>query len=169
MSFASAQDSEKIFWKEGGLSWEDFKSSPLKSSSFHANTNAGISYSWSVKNENGIVALKYEVLSFFNPNGSWVKPESKNDYLLQHEQLHFDITELHARKLREKLSEIKISQLGKDPKTVLNKYYQTLERERALMQQKYDLETNHSLNKETEAKWQEYVKRELQKFEVVNS
>lgn len=167
-SFASTQAQEKIFWKEDGLSWKDFKASPNESSSFHANTNAGISYSWGLKNDNGIIELNYEVFSFFNPNGSWVKPGSENNYLLQHEQLHFDITELHARKLRKKLSEIRTTQLGKDPKAVLNKYYKDIEKERALMQQKYDGETNHSLNKDAEAKWQEYVKRELGKLEELS-
>src|SRR5690606_30202906 len=113
LTLVSAQVQEKIFWQEDGLSWNDFKSAPNQSSSFHANTSAGISYSWGIKNSNGIIELNYEVLSFFNPENSWVKPGSDNKYLLQHEQLHFDITELHARKLRKKLSEIKVNQLGK--------------------------------------------------------
>ena len=33
------------------------------------------------------------------------------------------------------------------------------------MQQKYDTETNHSLNKNAQLKWQEYVERELNKYE----
>lgn len=167
--YAPAQtSSEKIFWKEDGLTWEDFKAQPDLNSPFHANTNAGLSYSWGLKNDNGNIELQYQVLSFFNPNSSWVKPGSTNEYLLKHEQLHFDITELHARKLRKKLAEIKVDQLGKDPKAILTKAYEIIEKERAFMQKKYDQETNHSLNKNAEAKWQDYIKRELNKYVEVN-
>ncbi|MCM4159634.1 DUF922 domain-containing protein [Antarcticibacterium flavum] len=154
---------EKIYWQDEPLSWEDFKARPDKSSSFQANTNAGLSYSWNLKNENGILSLRYEVFSYFNPESSWVVPTSKNDHLLTHEQLHFDITELHARKLRKELSNLQIEQLGKDPKRVLNSFYSRIEKERAVMQQKFDRETNHSMNREAEAKWQKFVKDELAK------
>lgn len=157
-------DPEKIYWQEEPLSWEDFQAKPDKNSSFQANTNAGLSYSWNLRNENGVVSLRYEVFSYFNPESSWVVPSSKSDYLLSHEQLHFDITELHARKLRKVLASLKVEQLGKDPKRVLNSFYSRIEKERALMQQKYDRETNHSLNKEAEARWQKYVKEELGKL-----
>lgn len=168
---ATAQDKpERIFWEETKLTWNDFKAKPNSDSPFQANTNAGLSYSWGLRNENGKIELKYEVLSFFNPNSSWVVPRSKSsEYLLQHEQLHFDITELHARKLRKQLAELKIDQLGKDPKSTLNKLYEVIEKERAAMQLKYDKESNHSLNKEGEAKWQNFVKKELKKFENFNS
>ncbi|UJH92241.1 DUF922 domain-containing Zn-dependent protease [Antarcticibacterium sp. 1MA-6-2] len=92
-------------------------------------------------------------------------PSSKSDYLLSHEQLHFDITELHARKLRKHLSHLSIDQLSKKPKEVLNSFYTKVEKERAAMQLQYDRETKHSLNKEAEAKWQLFVKEELQKLE----
>lgn len=157
-------DPEKIYWQDEPLSWEDFKARPAKGSSFKANTNAGLSYSWNLKNENGVVSLKYEVYSFFNPQSSWVLPDSKSDYLLKHEQLHFDITELHARKLRKALASLEVGKLGKDPKAFLNSYYTRIEKERAVMQQRYDRETNHSLNKEAEARWQQFIKEELSKL-----
>lgn len=157
-------DPEKLFWKEDPLTWEDFQAPVDKRSSFQANTNAGLSYSWGVRNENGIVSLQYEVLSFFNPHLSWVVPTSKSEYLLSHEQLHFDITELHARKLRQHLAQVSIDELGKNPKEVLNSFYTKVEKERTAMQLNYDKETNHSLNKEAEAKWQQFVKTELKKL-----
>ncbi len=155
---------EKIYWQDEPLSWIDFKAAPVKESPFQANTNAGISYSWNLKNENGVISLLYEVYSFFNPHNSWVVPTSKSDYLLAHEQLHFDITELHARKLRKALSNVKMQQLGKDPKTFLNSLYSKFEKERSAMQQKFDRESNHSMNKEAEAKWQIFVKEELDRL-----
>src|SRR5688500_2401651 len=40
------------------------------------------------------------VTTTFYRRNSWVKDEGRNKHVLQHEQLHFDIAELHARKLR---------------------------------------------------------------------
>src|SRR5690606_40361550 len=70
-------------------------------------------------------------LSYFNPHLSWVVPASRNDYLLKHEQLHFDITELHARKLRRELANISVEKLGKNAKEVLNAYYEKMEKQRS--------------------------------------
>lgn len=163
-SLQAQHDPEKLFWKEDPLTWSDFQAPVDTNSSFQANTNAGLSYAWGVKNDNGIISLQYEVFSFFNPHLSWVVPTSRTDYLLRHEQLHFDITELHARKLRKHLADLSIDKLGKKPKEVLNSFYTKVEKERAAMQLQYDQETNHSLNKEAEAKWQQFVKEELKKF-----
>ena len=161
----SQYDPEKIFWEQDGLIWEDFKAAPNEESKFDANTNAGLSFSWGVKNTNGNIELTYEVTSYFNPYLSWVKEDSDNDYLLKHEQLHFDITELHARKLRKKLSEVNPGSLGKEPKGVLTRIYQAVEKERAAMQIEFDNESRHSLDKDGEARWQKYVRAELLKYD----
>lgn len=166
--FWAQEERDKVFWEKNGLTWINFEAQPNANSSFHANTNAGLSYSWGLKNDNGVIELEYEVKSYFNKKGSWVKRGSKNEYLLKHEQVHFDITELHARKLRKKLSEINVNTLGKEPREVLNKYYKVIEKERGLMQQKYDRETNHSLNKNAQLKWQEFVETELSKYDVTS-
>jgi len=156
---------EKIPWEEGILlNWEDFKAPTPQNSKFKANTNAGITYSWGLKIENVNKTLNYEVNSYFYPHLSWVEQGSKNAYLLKHEQTHFDITELHARKLRKELSEINLNELNQDTRKFLNDLYKTIENERSLMQKEYDWETNHSLNKEAEVKWQKLVKEELFKL-----
>ena len=58
--------------------------------------------------------------------------------------------------------------MGKEPREVLNNYYKVIEKERSLMQLKYDRETNHSLNKNAQLKWQEYVERELNEYEATS-
>lgn len=168
-NLSSQNEPEKIFWMQDGLTWSDFKALPDESSKFDANTNAGLSFSWGVRNENGEIALTYDVKSYFNPKLSWVKMSPNNDYLLKHEQLHFDISELHARKLRKKLSEVNPVSLAKDPKAVLTRIYETVENERRNMQLKYDKESRHSLDKDGEARWRHFVREELRKYEEVNS
>ena len=82
---------------------------------------------------------------------------------LAHEQLHFDITELHVRKFRKQISALKISQhLGND----LNRLHQSINKELTTMQNQYDKESNNSINKDVQAKWSLYVAKELKKYEV---
>ncbi len=163
--FLQAQEEvDKIFWEQDGLTWVHFEAQPDETSSFHANTNAGLSYSWGFKNINGLIELEYEVKSYFNPKGSWVRKASRNIHLLQHEQLHFDITELHARKLKKRLADVNVNELGKQPGEVLNGYYKIIDKERTLMQQKYDRETNHSIDKNAQARWQGYIAKELNNY-----
>lgn len=105
--------------------------------------------------------MNFEVNSYFYPQLSWVDGNSKKEYLLGHERLHFDITELHARILRKKLKEINFDELNSDPKKVLDSVYEIVEKDRREMQTRYDRETNHSLNKEIEAKWRLFVEEQL--------
>ncbi len=160
-----AQANTKIIWEENNkLSWEDFQGEPSNVIPYHANTSSGISYSWGLKGALNKFELTYDVESFFITDQSWVKPSYENDHLLKHEQLHFDISELFARKLREKLSKVDNSKLSKNSGGQLNKLYEDVAAERGLMQDQFDKETNHGSNKEAELKWQLKVVEELNKL-----
>lgn len=169
LSAFSQNEADKILWVQDGLIWDDFKANPQPESEFDANTNSGLSFSWGFKKNNDVIELTYEVTSYFNPWLSWVKVNSGKDYLLKHEQLHFDITELHARKLRKKLAEVNSASLLKDPKGILTRIYQSVEKERATMQLKFDKESRHSMDKEGEARWQDFVRTELLRYQEVSS
>ena len=162
-----AQDAEKITWdKTRLLKWEDFEASPKKSLPYKANTNSGLSFSWNATESSGGIILTYKVGSNFYPKRSWVKEIEEVDYLLAHEQLHFDITELHARKLRKVLSNY---EPGPKMKKVLNNIYSEIEQQRQQMQNQFDKETNHSINKESEYKWRKFVEKELNKLNEYSS
>ncbi|GHA43596.1 hypothetical protein GCM10007103_25950 [Salinimicrobium marinum] len=153
---------EKISWEEENpLDWSLFQGEPKLASPFHAETNSGISHSFSVKQSDKHIEFDFDVRSFFIPAHSWVKEGERSEYLLGHEQLHFDITELHARKLRKALQEYKI---GKGYKRELQNIYKKIQSQSHQMQQKYDAETGHSLNREAEMEWRQFVKSELEKF-----
>lgn len=165
----NAQEKEyKLAWNEKKpLSWKDFQGEPNHRISYDASTNSGMSYSWSLSTSaKGKNEFVYEVKSNFYPNLSWVKEKEKNDHLLAHEQLHFDISELHARKLRKAMLEYC---LGKDIKMDLRDIYHRIESDRQRMQEQYDAESRHSLDRENEAKWQEFVKLELRKLQAYAS
>ncbi|MGM0932436.1 MAG: DUF922 domain-containing protein [Bacteroidota bacterium] len=157
-----SQQQEKIEWMEGQkLTWADFKGTPKQGVAYEANTNSGISFSWNYSTESGQPVLKYEVVTNFFPQLSWVKEQEEDEYLLGHEQLHFDISELHARKLRKAIDEY---EPGKNIRRDLNRLYESIEKDRVAMQNLFDAETIHSTNKEAEAVWRKLVKKELAKL-----
>jgi len=162
-----AQENEKISWKEDRLlTWNDFKASPKKHLPYKANTNSGLSFSWSSTESESGIRLNYEVGSNFYPNRSSVKEIEEVEYLLAHEQLHFDITELHARKLRKALENY---EPGANMKNELDAIYAEVEKQRRQMQNRFDSETRHSTAKEAEYKWREFVENELDKLSEYSS
>ncbi len=136
------------------LTWSDFRGRPDVRSSFDASVNTGITYQWSYGKDKGDIELNYQVDSFCYPSLSWVKRGQMSDGLLSHEQLHFDISELHARIMRKRLQEYKA---GKNIRGDLNRMYKLVERMRINMQERYDEETDHSKNEEAQEKWNKKV------------
>ena len=156
------EEKDKIVWsEERPLTWEDFKAAPNLQSPFHAETSSGISHSFSVKQSDIILDFDYDVKTYFRSHQSWVKPTENTPYLLGHEQLHFNISELHARKLRQALEAYEID---KDFKRDLRNIYDSILKESEKMQQQFDAETRHSLNRDAEMAWRNFVSLELEKL-----
>ncbi|MDT0650769.1 DUF922 domain-containing protein [Autumnicola edwardsiae] len=165
-SFVFAQnEKEKIQWdKNTPLTWSDFRGEPSSSSDFKASTNSGMSISWSLsKSGNKVVLEDYEVIANFYPDQSWKKETiKKKEYILGHEQLHFDISELHARKLRKALAGY---EGGKNIQKDLTAIYRKYEKERVRMQNMFDAESVHSRVEEEELKWRRILKQQLEKYQ----
>ena len=146
----SSFEEEKIAWDANRpLTWEDFRGVPNRADSFVASTNSGISFSFSFSERNGVANIQYTVVSNFYPDLSWYRPERVTQYILEHEQTHFDISELHARKLRNALSSLSHDRGFKE------------KAERRAMQTQYDKESDHSNVKEMEYQWRTKVAQEL--------
>ena len=149
---------EEIRWRaDRKLTWRDFKGRPDRLSNMDALTESGISFSWSCDHR----GFKVEIFSMMIPGKSWVK--EKSAYLLAHEQAHFDITELHARKLRKAFDDVRNPcSLGK---AGINKIAEKWMNASFKMQNEYDHETNHGFKEDVQAEWLERMARELEKYE----
>lgn len=150
-------------WNENyKLTWEDFKAQPRTQVDAVALTVSGISFSYSLsQNNNGDYQYQTFVEAHFYPEKSWYKPEVSNSHILLHEQLHFDLTELYARKLRKRIAEFKFT---KQIRTELNQLNDDINEELEMAQNKYDQETNHSIDIEAQKRWEEYITKELKKL-----
>lgn len=155
---------KRMPWNSKPLTWDHFVGQPDPSNPFHANTSSGISYSWSMKTSGNETEFLYDIGAFFFPDESWVKHGKRTNNLLAHEQLHFDITELHARKLREAMEDFDLKKT-KNVKPALQAIYQKTEAQRANMQKRFDVETRHSMDEVSQLKWQKFIQQELSKLE----
>src|SRR5436190_457537 len=98
--FSFYKEDEVISWsKDRKLTWADYKGKPQRR--FAA---ASTVYSLGRKvimQSNGTTAA--QINAYFYCDDSWKKESWINESVLAHEQKHFDIVELFARKIRKKL------------------------------------------------------------------
>lgn len=147
--------SQKIAWQqERKLTWEDFKAvrnvAGTKTAAF---AYTGISHTVT-RSSNPDSYIKIDVETVFDPSQSWKKNENPGSYILQHEQLHFDIAEVFTRKIRKMVAE-KVKKSG-DYDRIFKKEYQTIYQQYRNFQEAYDRDTEHSVNR---IKQDEYTAR----------
>lgn len=161
-SFIEKDNEEKIIWKRSQiLTWKDFMSKPDNNSKLAAISTCRIIVNNKVKDDSE--SIEFTVESFFVPDESWVKIIEKNDHLLKHEQGHFDLNEVYARKIRQEISATKFK-LGTLP-VVLREIYTKHFKELNTIQDLYDLETAHSQLKNKQTEWDFKIDTLLKKLE----
>ena len=154
---AFSQDS--IAWKPScKLQWVDFRGTIDKNKPFGAVTSTGIFFRFSIIGSD----FRDSVVAMFYKRESWVRISSSEGLI--HEQGHFDISEIYARRLRKKLKEYTLR--ARTLRSDLNIMYYEIEAERNQMEELYDKETNHSRNAERQVFWNGKIQNELKELEM---
>jgi hypothetical protein len=156
---------ERIQWdKNRPLTWKDFKGEPdsMLKNKYLAISWCGIqtSYALSKNKDSLLVGLK----AHFNTKLSWVVTKSSSKNLLNHEQTHFNIVELYARKLRKVISTEKVYK--KKISESIDKLFYDNDKLKNQYQNLYDKETNLSRNKVKQKEWEKKVAKELLELEM---
>ena len=138
------------------LTWADYKGKPKENSDAAASTATYLGFEFNV-GKNG---FDYKITCTFSKTKSWGL--HKTDYILMHEQGHFDIAEIFARKLNKKMSEYKFN--NNSFKEDLKEIYQSIAIEKDAFQNQYDEETNHSIKKEKQAEWLKKINDQLKEL-----
>lgn len=141
------------------LTKADFKATPPKNAGNRmAEASLGIKYDLRQTNAN---TLQITVTAVFDKKESFFMPEA-TDYILNHEQVHFYITELFARKMRQQIALLNTCNIS--PKKVaasVKTIYYNLFKEYTTYQDLYDTQTNHSINTSTQTEWDTKIPKEL--------
>jgi len=147
--YLQAQE-EQPWYANRPLSWSDFRGPIEETSGASAITASGISYSFSTYFDSGEMKVDYQVQAFFYPTKSWYRPSLCTDIILAHEQLHFDISELFARKMSREMVQTKFT---KNVKAEVKSIYRKTLRDLNDFQNKYDGQTDFSRNRLEQERW----------------
>ncbi|GAC1480557.1 MAG: hypothetical protein NVS1B13_01470 [Flavisolibacter sp.] len=146
---------EFIPWgNERRLSWEDYLCEPMLNSDAVASTSTSLGIAYQVKDSR----LTYHITCDFSKTKSWGL--LKTDYILMHEQGHFDITEIFARKLYEALQHYQYNK--RSFKKDVNEIYQSIVKEKEAFQQMYDEQSDHSRKRKWQYQWLDKIQQLLQ-------
>jgi hypothetical protein len=156
---------ESIIWSaERRLRWDDFGGRPDPMSDASAMTVYLLSYDGTCVGN----VFDRRVFSAFLPDQSWVRTNvllARSDvsrYALAHEQTHFDLSEVSARRMRRALAALA------DPCSMTDEALHAIVdpfiREDFTRQRRYDTETLNGSNIAWQRDWEMRVERELREL-----
>ncbi|WP_103068806.1 hypothetical protein [Aquimarina sediminis] len=149
-------DSLILWQKDRQLTWDDFKGDPVEDkinalAEVHGRIKTIKTY-WS----NGVP--RFEIGCHFLKFDSWTS--TKDSLSLVHEQIHFDIYELHARKIRKAFCELNEKGVT-DFKSYQDLFNNNLKANGEL-NELYDIEV--VVKQDNQQKWQEKIAKELEEL-----
>lgn len=149
-----------LIWHQGlALEWSDFRGPRERDTEVDAVTSCGIKCAPSFTREKDI---RFEVSCYFNARESWVNRRDANDYLLAHEQGHFDIGEIYARKLRYRLAKHTFDH--ENINAQVQRIYDEVFDDYTYAQKLYDRQTEHSIDKHKQEEWDGWINRQLERY-----
>lgn len=157
-----SDETDRIYWNDWyRLEWGDFEAEPAADKKVAALSSIGLPYTYTSDGE-GEMTVQINVC--FIRSESWSKEAQENNVLLQHEQLHFDIAEVHRRKIIKALTEADFTKHNYKEKLeeIIDRIWV---KEYRIMQDKYDKETNFSRIFKEQIAWNNYVLQQLRNLE----
>src|SRR5688572_21216246 len=140
------------------ISYSDFQSRPEKSDTAAANISVTILLGYS-NTKSG--ELRFRVVAVMDQHESWIRQEFRRDHILKHEQGHFDIAHIYAKKLEASLRTRRYTSGDVD---LLNKVYDQYLAEMNDLQVKYDRETKGGWDALAQSKWRRIIEAELRRI-----
>ncbi|OWY24968.1 DUF922 domain-containing protein [Sphingobacteriales bacterium UPWRP_1] len=140
------------------ISWSDFWRNPDPYSRYSAVSATYLQEKHACDN---FGQFKYSVKAVFVKDQSWSR-DKRSTRLLHHEQLHFNLTELHARKLRKLFSDLRNPCYIPERRIqlMIDSLYDKME----FAHRFYDDDTFHGLNNERQQFWDELVNSALEEL-----
>lgn len=153
-----------VQWSPTPLKWPNFTILPdtANTGSLVAYTVTKFFYLKRNVRQHGKEFLDVKIINNFWKTKSWVKKSYMNDtILLKHEQGHFDISEIYARRLIKKLASVYL------PPDYLKELIRISDDNYALIQQahlNYDKATDHGSNRFMQEIWNRKIQEELEEL-----
>lgn len=139
------------FNRDSPLQWTHFRGKPQGDNHAAALTASGFGYKADFKSSGSKADLNVGVYCFFNKNNSWVRPGRTTQYILSHEQDHFNISFIAACVFVNRLKSAKLNKTNYE-KELVKMYNESCEYMNKL-QEEYDAQTRNGQLQELQAKW----------------
>ena len=148
--------SDSIFYQPGRkLEWNDFQGHVPAHPISGAVGYSSFAYEGGSLRKKDTLFINLTLQVFFIKRASWVTAPVRNEYGLAHEQLHFDITWLVARRFQQKISTMDLS--ADDYDSMIQYEYIESFREMNRLQEDYDKGTSHGINVTAQYQWQRAI------------
>lgn len=164
-----SQDSEFNCWNENyRLDFNDFRGKPeiIQTKLGNAKAFTYLKFNYRIYFDESIDNYNIQTCLMQDRRKSWIT--AKDEKLLKHEQLHFDIAELYRRRIHkffeDKKAELEIKLLANSIKDLMKDLETT--------QDKYDDETGHGVISERQIHWENKIFNslsELNKYSYLDS
>lgn len=143
------------------LTWADFRA-PVPYNEPLIGARTCVEMDMDTFEANGL--YKFKVVAYFLPDSSFVR--SRDGETLRHEQTHFKIAYIASLRCNKALSPLQDGDVS--AKREADRLYNRYCDERDAVNAQFDAETNHSLNKEVEMRWERRVSAELFELQKKN-
>jgi hypothetical protein len=156
--FSYSQRCDSVAWsKHHHLKWKYFKSRPDRSNPATALSEIKIRQVFSVSGHTGTLTVSCS----FSTCSSWTKNKNSRN-LLAHEQTHFALGEYYKRLLVKEIMDQHFS-VQDAPARIMAAGLE-MNRRRKEENDRYDIETNHSMNPDQQKEWTKRVNKMLRKL-----
>jgi len=153
-------NSDSLFYQpHRKLRWSDFKATPPLRGPSGAVSYTSFAYEGSSLQRKDTLQINLTLQVFFVKSASWVKSFAKDDFALEHEQLHFDITWLVALRFQQRIKNIELT--VEDFDSIIQYQYIESFREMNKLQEAYDRETNHGQDAGAQQHWKRSIRDAL--------
>lgn len=160
---SSIDNDSLVYWYDRKLTWEDFKVKQGSPQYYKGIAMTAYDVSYFFLHTDG--TLEYDVRAYFIKSQSWVMGV-KSKELLAHEQLHFDIAELYARRIRKEI--LDQFRKGTDDDQV-EKIVKSLLDEIGAEQEEYDIRTFNGSLADTQRRWKDRITESLNELKDFSS
>ena len=150
--YQTRNSGDTVHYASRRVTWNDFKG-PVRNRSGYAAaifTSIGLQTELRIIDRKLTATIRPQV--FMIPSQSWAKPAGRSREGLEHEQLHFDITQVVMNRLIERLKLIEAGTMDDLHSQIQYEYLEAF-KEMNRLQEEYDSESNHNLNSPGQLKW----------------
>lgn len=140
------------------LTWNDFQEKP-RNSKYAAMVFPSFGFDEHPQVINGEICVQLDMKVYLPKSACWVKSGYQDAYTLNHEQRHFDITAIIAKRFEQKIAALHLPVNNYDGP--INVTFYDFFREMDHLQKQYDDETQHGINSVLQEQWNKRIDQEL--------